>query len=192
MTMLSQKPLLLTARKMVDRKPTWLEIPKLRKAQVNHMKNQTPCSTLLTITTAQHVSYCIFTLQYWVIVIFSLVCGFFSNYKHQRPTFKKIGLHWCIKYLPDTTQSSVTSRIKREAVIAIYTARQFLPGFFARQFFLILFLMLPFFDLSTDWYNAGSGLFTAQVSHQQLITVLSTTLLQFHVITWNALVTKTH
>ena len=52
-------------------------------------------------------------------------------------------------------KQSYSKRIKLEVLIALYTARAFLPGLFQRQLFLIVFLILPIFDLSTDWINAG-------------------------------------
>ena len=55
------------------------------------------------------------------------------------------------------SKPSVKKRLTREVVITLYTAREFLPGFFQQQFFLILNLVLPLVDFSTDWVNAGNG-----------------------------------
>ena len=58
------------------------------------------------------------------------------------------------------SKPSFKKRLTREVVITLYTARQFLPGLFQRQFFLILHLVLPVVDFSTDWVNAGNGYFS--------------------------------
>ena len=76
-----------------------------------------------------------------------------------------------LKYLSDMplNKSSIKYRVRSEAVIALYTARQFLPGFFARQSFLILYLILPLVDLATDWNNAGTGKFYPYSFNEPLI-----------------------
>mgnify|MGYP000266410551 CR=1 FL=1 len=55
----------------------------------------------------------------------------------------------------DINSVSMKKQITRELVIAFYTAQLFLPGFFSRQFFLIVALVTPFLDFGTDYYNAG-------------------------------------
>ena len=50
-----------------------------------------------------------------------------------------------------------TRLLKREVVIMLYTAKLYLPGLFQRKAFLIVGLMLPFVDFSTDCINAGNG-----------------------------------
>jgi len=55
----------------------------------------------------------------------------------------------------DVQSVSIKKRITRELVMAFYTAQLFLPGFFSRQFFLIVALVTPFLDFGTDYYNAG-------------------------------------
>jgi len=50
----------------------------------------------------------------------------------------------------------VNMSINREAVIALYAARLFLPGFFARRFLLLVPIILPLVDMATDWINAGN------------------------------------
>ena len=56
----------------------------------------------------------------------------------------------------DSQSAPMKNTITRELVIAFYTAKLFLPGFFSRQFFLIVALVTPFLDFGTDYYNAGS------------------------------------
>ena len=51
---------------------------------------------------------------------------------------------------------SMKGKIKREIVIAFYTSGLFLPGFFNRNFFMLLGLVVPFIDFGTDYYNAGT------------------------------------
>ena len=46
----------------------------------------------------------------------------------------------------------------REVVILLYTAQIYLPGLFQRKAFLLVSLLLPFVDFTTDWMNAGNGL----------------------------------
>ena len=50
----------------------------------------------------------------------------------------------------------MSKKMKRELVIAFYTARLFLPGFFNRTILLIIGLIVPWLDFGTDYYNAGS------------------------------------
>jgi len=52
---------------------------------------------------------------------------------------------------------SVRETIQRELVVAFYTAKLFLPGFFNNIFFVILGILIPFFDYGTDYYNAGKN-----------------------------------
>ena len=47
--------------------------------------------------------------------------------------------------------------LKREVVIMLYTAKLYLPGLFQRKAFLLVGLLLPFVDFTTDWINAGNG-----------------------------------
>ena len=56
--------------------------------------------------------------------------------------------------------SNTTGRIKQNVADALFTARIFLPGFFEKNVFLILNLILPLVDFSTDAINAGNGLHT--------------------------------
>jgi len=51
-----------------------------------------------------------------------------------------------------------TVRIKQNVTDALFTARVFLPGLFEKNVFLILNLILPLVDFSTDAINAGNGL----------------------------------
>ena len=60
-----------------------------------------------------------------------------------------------VKILGNVTEK-LKQRISRETVIALYTARAYLPGFFSRKI-LLLVLILPIVDLTTDWINAGIG-----------------------------------
>ena len=50
-----------------------------------------------------------------------------------------------------------TRNLEREVVIMLYTAKLYLPGLFQRKAFLILGLLLPFVDFTTDCINAGNG-----------------------------------
>ena len=58
-------------------------------------------------------------------------------------------------------------RIKENVIDALFTARLFLPGFFQRNIFLFLSLILPLVDFSTDDVNAGSG-FTYMICYARL------------------------
>ena len=57
-----------------------------------------------------------------------------------------------------TTKSSLTTRIKEEVVIALYTAGLYLPkGRTSHPVLLIIKIFLPLVDMLTDWVNAGNG-----------------------------------
>ena len=64
--------------------------------------------------------------------------------------------HGLYYFLLDTSNAG-TERIKQNVAAALFTARQFLPGFFDRKAFLIVSLILPLVDFLTDGINAGSG-----------------------------------
>ena len=61
-----------------------------------------------------------------------------------------------------------TGRIKQHVTDALFTARAFLPGFFERKVFLILNIVLPMVDFSTDAVNAGNGLHAKNIYHARL------------------------
>ena len=50
-----------------------------------------------------------------------------------------------------------TRMLKREVVIMLYTAKLYLPGLFQRKAFLLITMLLPFLDFTTDWINAGNS-----------------------------------
>ena len=50
-----------------------------------------------------------------------------------------------------------TRMLNREVVIMLYTAKLYLPGLFERKAFLLITILLPFLDFTTDWINAGNG-----------------------------------
>ena len=52
---------------------------------------------------------------------------------------------------------NISTLMTREVVIMLYTARIYLPGLFQRKAFLLVSLLLPFVDFTTDWINAGNG-----------------------------------
>ena len=58
-------------------------------------------------------------------------------------------------------RTSKKSQIKREAVIALYSAKVFLPGFFDRKAFQIFYLLMRCTDVFTDFAN-GARAFTDQ------------------------------
>ena len=52
----------------------------------------------------------------------------------------------------------ITTRLKQEAVIALYTAGAYLPkGRMSHPAMLIIKIFLPLTDMLTDWINAGIG-----------------------------------
>ena len=53
--------------------------------------------------------------------------------------------------------NSIKSEMTREVVTYLYTAKLYLPGFFQRNAFLIIGLILPLVDMLTDYINAGYG-----------------------------------
>ena len=57
-----------------------------------------------------------------------------------------------------TTKASLTTKIKEEAVIALYTAGMNLPrGRTSHPLILLIKIFLPLVDMLTDWVNAGNG-----------------------------------
>jgi len=54
--------------------------------------------------------------------------------------------------------NDVIGRTTHDLTDALFTARVFLPGFFQRNVFLIMNLVFPLVDFSTDVINAGNGL----------------------------------
>ena len=50
-----------------------------------------------------------------------------------------------------------TRMLKREVVIVLYTAKLYLPGLFQRKAFLLITMLLPFLDFTTDLINAGNS-----------------------------------
>jgi len=63
-------------------------------------------------------------------------------------------------FLLDTSNAESNDEIgfKHNLTDALFTARAFLPGFFQRNVFLIMNLVFPLLDFSTDVINAGNGL----------------------------------
>ena len=55
---------------------------------------------------------------------------------------------------PSVEENNFT-QLKRETIIALYTAKLFLPGFMDRQAFLIINFILPLLDFGLDWYHSG-------------------------------------
>ena len=49
----------------------------------------------------------------------------------------------------------MAAKIKLETVIALFTARAFLPGLLQRPAIMILFMFLPCIDMITDVINSG-------------------------------------
>ena len=56
------------------------------------------------------------------------------------------------------------TRLQREAIIGLHTARAFLPGLLERRFLWILPIILPLVDLTTDWINAGRAFSESKIS----------------------------
>ena len=67
--------------------------------------------------------------------------------------------------------TDTTGRIKRNVADALFTARAFLPGLFERKVLLILNIVLPLVDFSTDAINAGNGLKTIIIYYARLSTL---------------------
>ena len=63
--------------------------------------------------------------------------------------------------LTQTNCIIVLVKIKKEVVIALYTARAYLPAtegvfkFLQQPLFLLISLFMPIIDVTTDWINAG-------------------------------------
>jgi len=74
--------------------------------------------------------------------------------------------------------SNTTGRIKQNVTDALFTARVFLPGFFEKNVFLILNLILPLVDFSTDAINAGNGLHTKIIYYARLNIIALLTLIK--------------
>ena len=53
------------------------------------------------------------------------------------------------------TNDVTNSKIPREVVIYLYTAKLYFPGLFQRNAFLIIAIIMPLVDLLTDYINAG-------------------------------------
>ena len=50
---------------------------------------------------------------------------------------------------------SIGDRIKLECVIALFTARESLPGLFQHKLLMLVFMFLPCVDMITDIINSG-------------------------------------
>jgi len=62
-------------------------------------------------------------------------------------------------------------RVKQNVTDALFTAKLFLPGLFEKNVFLILNLLLPIVDFSTDAVNSGNGLHTKSIYYTRLNTL---------------------